>query len=127
MRASASPGPERASMASTLMEPDAGSTRPSIPLSVLVFPAPFGPRRPKISPRLSRTTRLDGGRWTVSDPEIDDFECELGARPLLSHSVYFHMSPAASGSHGPKSGQPRSRSLSFVIADEGIQRRNVHR
>jgi hypothetical protein len=44
------------------MEPDAGLTRPSIALSVLVFPAPLGPRRPKISPSLIENDRP----WTAA-------------------------------------------------------------
>jgi hypothetical protein len=38
-------------MPSSRIVPDRGLTSPSIALSVLVLPAPFGPSKPKISPR----------------------------------------------------------------------------
>jgi len=33
------------------IEPDVGSVRPRIMFMAVVFPAPFTPRRPRISPR----------------------------------------------------------------------------
>ncbi len=45
------------SMPSMRIEPASGLSSPSMALSVVVLPAPLGPRRPKISPSLiSRVT-----------------------------------------------------------------------
>src|ERR1700682_528303 len=57
IRAFAAFGFARASTSPIRIDPASGRSRPSIALSVLVLPAPFGPRRPKISPSLmSRDT-----------------------------------------------------------------------
>ena len=56
-------------MPSSRIVPDLGLTSPSIALSVLVLPAPFGPSRPKISPRriskLTASTAVLGPYATV--------------------------------------------------------------
>jgi len=51
-----------ASLPKTSASPDVGKMSPSNSLSVVVLPDPFGPRRPKISPR--RISRSSGLRAT---------------------------------------------------------------
>jgi len=55
-RAFAARGLEWRSMPPIVIEPESGSSRPSMALRVVVLPAPFGPRSPKTSP--SSTLKL---------------------------------------------------------------------
>ena len=54
MRARASLGLAAASIPSTVTFPEPGSRNPVIIRIVVVFPAPFGPRKPRISPLSTR-------------------------------------------------------------------------
>ena len=55
---------------SIFTNPEVGSDRPARMRIVVVFPAPFGPRKPKISPgatvRLSRSTAVKSPYFFVS-------------------------------------------------------------
>src|SRR6202165_4516359 len=61
-RPSGSPG----RCSATTAEPDVGRIRPSNMRSVVVFPAPFGPRNPKTSPRC--TSRSSESRAVIDGP-----------------------------------------------------------
>ena len=69
--------------------PSAGLTSPSIALSVLVLPAPFGPSSPKISPRsIRKPMPVDRGPAAVGDRQVVHPQCRRlpPARPIRSSS-----------------------------------------
>src|ERR1700674_317652 len=67
----------------TVADPDVGRIRPSNIRRVVVFPAPFGPRKPKTSPRCTSRSRLstaviDGPYRLVSLLVIMTFSLAIG-------------------------------------------------
>ncbi len=85
----------------TVADPEVGAIRVPRVRTVVVFPAPLGPRNPNTSPRL---TSKETSSYAIRSPKcLERFWTESANSETLDSGVM----PAPPTSHGPRVGQLR--------------------